>query len=1091
MRSKMISRFFLLSFFLAATPRAQVVDSLEYKPEKPQGLEIVSKRTWNSKTYLNADNTATVEISSGYLHYRDHAGHFQDIDHRLVLASTRTHFEVTKGLYNARFALDLTAAPYPVAFELQDGTRFQAKLTSLAYFSRSSKQVVMLQTLQKTAGVVNGNKIRYPQAFNGVDVEFEYIDTQLKQNVYLSQTARNNLPAPQTFGLNPNNTDLVLVFQFDLQDSLEAFVNNTKVSSRGMGNKLLLTYEGEDGVELRNNIGKQKFTLPPDLAFAAGDSAKRKPSRQLMLRRFYNSGNNNLMLTGVPLNWLNSQPQGTVVLDPTVSLSPPTDDTWIENGLDSNFGSYTQIRIGRMAANPYKRSLVRFDVSAVPQNATLQSASLQLYYYLNNGTAVSRSIQCHQVLQQWKQLEATWVKRLTAINWGTAGVGLDGVDAKATPEDTQTWFTEVNTWKSYNLTALTQQWVNGSQPNYGVIFWATNEATYNDKDEKWVYSSEYTGDVTKRPKLVVTYTVNPLVDIAYDALSRPTSITYANGIVETNQYDDNRGWLKKREYKKGTTDIFYFKSDLGTDFDKAGNLKHVAYKHENDSEKTMDYAYNRLYRLTQFTPSGGAAKSYGYDPNGNLNSFEGLTFTYPNKNNQLKEVKNGSTVLTTYLYDHAGRVNQINATGVSHNFRNNMTAHGTNTYAYDAFSQRIKRTESVTNKYYMTSGPQVLAEYTNNSGPDAEYIYALGRMITKFDPAKGYSWFYVDHLGSTRRVDGPDSQTDLRRDYQPYGLPSSIAGTEPAYQFTQKELDNVSELSYFGARYYERDIGRWLTPDPIMSDFSPYSYVRNRPLIYKDLFGLEDTPAEDPIDRFKRELQEEWDAVWSPSRGGGGGGGWFTWGGSARSYVLNYRSSSGGRYVYDPNGKTFIRYSRICVGGDCSPWEPFYATAGAWVWAGDPYDPATREATRFVYGAYGTATGALGGPFPFGLASDIRQGTLVALKSSGKLVRNVGINPKDISRGFTAQYYKTFNTLGWAGTIIGAVTAYGDYTNAQSDYERAMVVGLYAGSTIGGIAGGALGTALLPGWGTLGLGVGGSLFGGWVGESAVNWWYRK
>ncbi|MCI0695565.1 DNRLRE domain-containing protein, partial [candidate division KSB1 bacterium] len=840
MRSKAIFLICALGFLFSKNAGAQI-DSLdqESRNEPPKGMEIISKRTWNSKTFLNADNTVTVEISSGYLHYRDRDGRFQEIDRRIVVSPDSTSYQVTKGLYAANFGFDLQKEAYPISFEMSDSTRFRAKLTSLAYYNRASKQIVTLEEVRDIKGIVNGNKIRYPEAFNGVDVEFEYLDAKLKQYAYLSQKARDNLPDPESLGLNPNNTDLVLVTQIDLPDSLEAFANNTKISTKPQG-KIRLAFEGEDGVEFRNTGGKLKFLLPADFAFAnAGrDSASEESSSRRMWRRFYSSGNNNLMLTGVSVKWLDKQPEGTIVLDPTVSLTPPTDDVWIEYNSYTNFDSYTQIRIGRGDWYGWKRSLVRFDVSAIPQNATIQSATLQLYFYGKYGTTiVNRTIQCHQVLQQWYEGYANWFYRYGGATWNVPGVGFDGIDAKVTPEDAQNWYNEYPTWKSYNITALTQQWANGTQPNYGVIFWATNEDDYTDADEKWCYSSEYS-DATKRPKLVVTISVNPLVDIAYDALSRPTTITYANGVTETNLYDVNRGWMTRRDYQKSGSNIYYFKSDLATDFDKAGNLKHVEYKHKSDAAQTMDYVYNRLYRLTQFTPSGGAAKSYGYDRNGNLNSFEGLTFTYPNKNNQLKEVKNGSTVITTYLYDKAGRVNQINSTSVTHNLHSNMTAHGSNTYAYDAFSQRIRKTESGVSKYYITSGPQVLAEYSNNSGPDAEYIYALGRMISKFDPSKGYLWFYVDHLGSTRLVDGPDSQTDMRRDYYPYGQAYLAAGTDQAaYQFTGKELDNVTGLYYFGARYYERSIGRWLVPDPIVSDFSPYSYAHNSPLQYVDPDG--------------------------------------------------------------------------------------------------------------------------------------------------------------------------------------------------------------------------------------------------------------
>ncbi|NIR51954.1 DNRLRE domain-containing protein [candidate division KSB1 bacterium] len=172
---------------------------------------------------------------------------------------------------------------------------------------------------------------------------------------------------------------------------------------------------------------------------------------------------------------------------------------------------------------------MRLDVSHIPQDAAIQSATLKLYFYGAYGTnKVTRTIQCHQVLKYWYQSVATWRKRLSGVYWGTYGVGLDDIDAKSTPEDSQDWYDDYPIWKNYDITALTQKWVNGTADNDGVIpksrdkfFWATNEDDYTDGDEKWVYSSEYS-DASKRPKLVVTYTVDPIAENQYDALVRPS-----------------------------------------------------------------------------------------------------------------------------------------------------------------------------------------------------------------------------------------------------------------------------------------------------------------------------------------------------------------------------------------------------------------------------------------------------------------------------------------------------------------------------------------------------------------------------------------
>ena len=57
------------------------------------------------------------------------------------------------------------------------------------------------------------------------------------------------------------------------------------------------------------------------------------------------------------------------------------------------------------------------------------------------------------------------------------------------------------------------------------------------------------------------------------------------------------------------------------------------------------------------------------------------------------------------------------------------------------------------------------------------------------------------------------------------------------YTFTGKEKDKHSSLLYFGARYYDPKICRWLSVDPLGEYPSPYCYVGNNPISYLDIDG--------------------------------------------------------------------------------------------------------------------------------------------------------------------------------------------------------------------------------------------------------------
>ena len=60
------------------------------------------------------------------------------------------------------------------------------------------------------------------------------------------------------------------------------------------------------------------------------------------------------------------------------------------------------------------------------------------------------------------------------------------------------------------------------------------------------------------------------------------------------------------------------------------------------------------------------------------------------------------------------------------------------------------------------------------------------------------------------------------------------------WRFSSKRTDEESHLIYFGRRYYDPSLGRWLTQDPLGYADGPnlYAYVSNNPLTHQDLYGL-------------------------------------------------------------------------------------------------------------------------------------------------------------------------------------------------------------------------------------------------------------
>ena len=70
-----------------------------------------------------------------------------------------------------------------------------------------------------------------------------------------------------------------------------------------------------------------------------------------------------------------------------------------------------------------------------------------------------------------------------------------------------------------------------------------------------------------------------------------------------------------------------------------------------------------------------------------------------------------------------------------------------------------------------------------------------------------------------------------------FGIQSSTAHLSP-WRFSSKRHEG--ELVFFGNRFYDPALGRWLTPDPAgcLDSANLYLYVLNSPTNRLDLFGL-------------------------------------------------------------------------------------------------------------------------------------------------------------------------------------------------------------------------------------------------------------
>jgi RHS repeat-associated protein len=108
-----------------------------------------------------------------------------------------------------------------------------------------------------------------------------------------------------------------------------------------------------------------------------------------------------------------------------------------------------------------------------------------------------------------------------------------------------------------------------------------------------------------------------------------------------------------------------------------------------------------------------------------------------------------------------------------------------------------------------------------------------------------------DHLGSTRVVTDIDGRVVAASSFEPFG--EEVAWREPrlgaeetAHRFTGHERDEASGLDYMMARYFDPDLGRFLSRDPLIpmgknlvhpQRWNRYTYALNNPVNFTDPTG--------------------------------------------------------------------------------------------------------------------------------------------------------------------------------------------------------------------------------------------------------------
>ncbi|WP_315338653.1 RHS repeat-associated core domain-containing protein, partial [Pseudomonas grimontii] len=293
-------------------------------------------------------------------------------------------------------------------------------------------------------------------------------------------------------------------------------------------------------------------------------------------------------------------------------------------------------------------------------------------------------------------------------------------------------------------------------------------------------------------------------------------------------------------------------------YDDQHRLHAHAITQQQDHLYQRQYDYDPLGRLTRADHSQDLQERFGHTPAGNLLMHDrpgpdivagnrlmiqgDRHYDYDAFGNLIRERRGkGHQLVTEYRYDCQHRLIDITQP-------NGQTA----SYRYDPFGRRIsKAVDGLTTEFFW-QGDKLIAEH--HAERHRTYLYEPDSfrplvLLEGFGPQDTNAFHYqLDHLGTPQELTEPDGEIVWSAHYRAYGQISRLdkGKIDNPLRFQGQYFDQESGLHYNRHRYYNPDIGGYLTPDPVKlaGGMNAYQYVPN-PTGWVDPLGLSTCPGGD------------------------------------------------------------------------------------------------------------------------------------------------------------------------------------------------------------------------------------------------------
>ncbi|MBN6042128.1 RHS repeat-associated core domain-containing protein [Amycolatopsis sp. 195334CR] len=355
--------------------------------------------------------------------------------------------------------------------------------------------------------------------------------------------------------------------------------------------------------------------------------------------------------------------------------------------------------------------------------------------------------------------------------------------------------------------------------------------TYPDGDTQGTAADPLRYDAAGRLRSIPGY----VTAARYTADGKLTRIENTNGTVTTRPHDPARGWLTGVSTVRGTATV----QDSGYTRNAKGLITAIG---SPLPDEAWNYTYDDADQLLTATSAANPAldQTLTYDAIGNPTSNSRLGGYTPDGTRPHAVATAGPHA---YTYDAAGLMTTGAGRTMTWDGDNRLAsvtkAGHTTAFAYDADGERVQQVDGAVTRHYVGDDFE-----TTPGGAATKYISIAGTLVARADgPTR--LWVHTDHLGSVQALTDATGAEVHRKRYRPYGEVLFSGGPlarEPR-GFAGQRHDSTG-LLFLHARYYDPELGRFLSPDSIIDGeatigLNRYAYAANNPVNNRDITGLE------------------------------------------------------------------------------------------------------------------------------------------------------------------------------------------------------------------------------------------------------------